>query len=197
MVDFSRRNFLKGLGLGTVAALTLPKRIDVVAATLADLESPPLSAGYACLKMENNVSIYTMNMSNPFNENLSIRIFMNYQKDMSMEVARMITPSGSIGYISCGGPVYILPESLNVPRSHKFEVWVLRDEGRLPITKEVTFTLSGTFFQGPGSGSNIVSLPLPIRNVRIDRARAIQLGLSDPSEPIVEETEVTQSLFVN
>jgi hypothetical protein len=200
MVDFSRRNFLKGLGLGTVAALTLPKRIDVVAATLADLEQPPTSLGYACLKMETPFSIFFMDMHNPFNEDLSFRFFINSQakRNDSVELARLSIPRYCTGSVVSSAPgIFILPESLNLPQNHKFELWVMRDGGRLPITKEVFFSVRGTFGPASGSSSGIMNLQLPIKNVRIDRTRAIELGISDPSEPIVDETEVTQSLFIN
>lgn len=44
-MDMHRRDFLKALGLGTVA-LTLPQPLKIVAAKMEDLKRPPLHVGY-------------------------------------------------------------------------------------------------------------------------------------------------------
>lgn len=182
MVDFTRRSFLKGLGLGTVAVLTLPKKMDVIAATLADLKDPPVSAGYARITIPQGFSINMFTFVNAeIDEQVTFQIRMMPEKTLLLA---MMSGYGMLDY-DCRYPVHMPGTAL--------EVWATRRDGK-PMLTPCTCWLRGTWHDGNG-GYFVKAISAPLNHIRLDRVRAIQMGLIDPSEPEVEDpTEDTSKL---
>lgn len=205
----SRRDFLKSIGLGGVA-LTLPKPLSVVAAKVSDLEDPPIHAGCATFKIDRSYIWNDLLWNFPVNVapsprdyhrfiyGTTISIFFKYNR-FSGEVPKRLKVS------QLTWPMSHIPSILEWKRAKKpvhgwglslfpgeeVEIWCMPN--RMPPHPHllhgaisgkllpVEFGMQGiSRFDG---GTGIWHYVSKMELVRLERARAIEMGLISSEEP--------------
>lgn len=183
MIDFTRRSFLKGLGLGTVAALTLPKDMGVIAATLKDLEDLPIMAAYARFTPPPGFLIYSMHFTNCGNNWVTFQVRIVQPETLLLQTD--VSKATTFDYPLMSP---FLPQQLPV------EIWAAREDGK-PLVNEMAITLLGALVDEKGQYTlHRRALGSMLKHVRLDRDKAIKMGLVSIHEP-EEVTEDTGKLI--
>ena len=198
-----RRDFLKSLGLGGMA-LTLPKSLDVVAARMADLTAPPVHMGLARFRDLAGIMVYDFSVScvdpafldpgryveliNTWGVHMAAHEDgKNYIPILRNSLKRLVVKK------SDEGPVFDprfwksqMPAKLLV--STMLDVWVVPYEKPKHALPPLTVTLHGEVMQKTENSSWIQTfgmkdISVQVRTVRLERTRAIELGLISPSDP--------------
>ena len=207
-----RRDFLKAIGLGGIA-LTIPKPLKIVAATIADLADPPLHAGVTEIGPLPGFSIRGISLSvhrltamqewASFAKNWRFTMAMRAGKLLNQVVTSRVETiltvplafnrsanlstglSSELPYVRWPSP-YFLGEEETVEGWLVATPWSSYDEEegpRPPLRPlpDVRLFLHGTLLKD----DRFFQMPLwsKFEHVRLDRARAIELGLADPAEP--------------
>lgn len=206
-----RRDFLKSIGLAGVA-LTLPKPLSVVAAKISDLKDPPIHAGYASFKIDRTFiwndliwhypvgMVPTMQDYKRFSSGTSVSVFLGRRHDETAKITSIVhVPTSHIpsflewkkghGYGFAHG-IYLAP-------GEEIEIWCIPhktpmgDPGKLLPIEWIIQGMSTFELDPHPAGINKSRLARwcfmrKMELVRVERARAIELGLVTPGEP--EET---------
>lgn len=174
----NRRDFLKSLGLAGVA-LTLPKPIEVIAAKMSDIKGPPVQVGFTSLKMEEPFMVSHMSWAAypmAVREAVVSVHLDNPTHGRIGKVLQLSLPSPYEGVTECTTPIYL-------PTDTSIELWTAcRNANETPprVCLQVHGYV-GRVEDGMMRGfGNIFTLAT--KHVRLERARAIELGLVDPAE---------------
>lgn len=195
-----RRDFLKSIGLGGLA-LTLPKPLKVMAARMADLKGPPIHAGLARFRDLGGILVHDFSISCVDPGLQEPHRHMDLLNNWSLHLAAhengnfiILMHGAPLNYLvvrdAVGGPRFDpaffrgnLPSKILAETS--LDVWIVpRGEPRYPLP-ELTVALHGTKC-GPGvtpGWGPLVDMMTQVRSVRLERTRAIELGLVSPSDP--------------
>lgn len=188
-----RREFLKTLGLGSIA-LTLPKPLNIMAARMSDLTAPPVHAGLARFRDLAGVMVYDFGIS------CIDRYFANpnrYMDFVSTWEVHLVAHENSENYIPIlKEPVKRLvignrfeknwlfmnqlPQRMLVPTM--LDVWIVpygKPKYALPPVTAVKKVENQSWYKTIRPRD----LSTQVRTVRLERARAIDLGLVSPSDP--------------
>lgn len=197
-----RRDFLKSLGLGGLA-LTLPKPLKVVAARMSDIEAPPIQLGLARFRDLGGIlvshfsltfrSLPPLDRTKDFMENWSIHLAAHEEGRDYVEILR-----GPAAMFLQDGPSgdpkfrYHLPTRLLTGTMLDLHIV---PEGMPRFTlPPIVATLHG---EGARRGNGFLSngnfpivmtghmaeISVQVRSVRLERTRALELGLVSPSDP--------------
>ena len=167
-MDLSRRSFLQSIGLGSVAALTLPKPLKIIAATLRDIEGPPLMAAFGIAMFPENVEVMTFKWTSHS---------LNSEGELMWRVYNRTRPISEVD--GHPGPLAAVVGlgSFCLPAYEPLEIWLVADQGRrIPPPSSFEIHASGLH--------HWITQEVVMKDVRLDRARAIELGLSKPDEPV-------------
>jgi hypothetical protein len=188
-----RRNFLKLMGLSGTALLA-PKPLEVIAARMADLSGPPLHVGVARFRDLNHFPFILQDagivldgwqrrdamtpqhmddLLNNWTIHLAIRQHCgSYLKVSQRPLNRCLFGFGRDQF---AGPNIILTPADSV------EVWIV-PEGQpcfpLPALTACIYGPPTFSIREPRKTAS-----MPIRAVRLERSRAIELGLASTSDP--------------
>lgn len=185
MSDFSRRSFLKSVCLGGIA-LSLPKQMDIVAATMKDIEDPPIMAAYAKVACPESFMVYSVSMMGAGSGPMTLSIFTSYPKAQAQKLLEIRTP-GIHGMST-------MLQSFYLKAGPFIEIWCAAWNGA-PIFDKIHVSIAGYSANGR-SGNYFSTMSVTLDHVRLERTRAIKLGLISLSEPEAEETEVTGELIL-
>ncbi|SRR5579871_211271 len=190
-----RRDFLKSIGLGGMA-LTLPKPLSVVAATMRDLTDPPIHMGLARFRGLGGLLIHDFSLSyidpnvsrerhSDLVENWSIHLVAHdggggFVPILQGSVLGYIVGKPNIGALIDRGalPARLLAQTF-------LDIWIVPHSRPTRSLPELTATLHGTG-TGPAIQTGwgpLADITAQIRTVRLERTRAIELGLVSPSDP--------------
>ncbi len=197
-----RRDFLKSLGLGGLA-LTLPKPLEVVAARMADLKGPPVHMGLARFRDLAGVMVYDFSMSCVDPALLVPSRYMdllntwgvhmaahengeNYIPVLKAPLRRLVDRYEDAPVIDPRFLQSKMPSRLLVPTM--LDVWIVPYEKPKHALPRLTVTLHGEMMQKTENESWIQTfgrrdISVQVRTVRLERTRAIELGLVSPSDP--------------
>ncbi len=202
----NRRDFLKSMGLGGIA-LSLPKPLEIIAARMADIEGPPIHAGLARFRDLAGVMVYDFSMSCVDPALLVPSRYMNLLDTWGVHMAAHENGENYIPVLKAplrrlvdryeDAPVIDprffkskMPSRLLVPTM--LDVWIVPYEKPKHALPPLTVTLHGEKTKqiedpaGEGWYASPLSqkdLSAQIRTVRLERTRAIELGLVSPSDP--------------
>jgi hypothetical protein len=206
-----RRDFLKSIGLAGVA-LTLPKPLSVVAAKISDLEDPPIHAGYARFKIDRPFIFNDLYWRYSVNEAPSIRDYDRFSHGTSVSTFFGMEQRFSPGYrprvkLSWENiPTSHIPSfpdhipsfkanwGISFFPGEEIEIWCIPhktpagEPGKLLPVDWVIQGLSeyNSLLDPHYQRSEVCYFWRPMSLVRVERTRAIELGLIKPEEP--EET---------
>lgn len=195
-----RRDFLKSLGLGGIA-LTLPKPLEVVAARMADLQAPPVHAGLARFRDLAGIMVFDFSVSCVDPGVLDPARYMELINTWGVHMAAHENGQNYIPVLrdslkrlivkkSEDGPAFDprifkshMPSKLLVPTM--LDVWVVPYEKPKHALPPLTVTLHGEKVgrKPPPGWGVVVNYSVQVRTVRLERTRAIELGLVSPSDP--------------
>ncbi len=200
-----RRTFLTSIGLGGLA-LTIPKPLSVVAAKLSDLKDPPIYAGHTSFKIDRPFVLYDLYWNYPVNypagiEHPSIRDYNLFTHGTTVSLFSRGTrimweqlPTSHIPSAREWGEA-VKPKfgwGISLPPGEEVELWCvprLTSSGEHGKLLPVDWTIQGLWKPSDKhSGFQAWYFVNKMKLVRIERDRAIELGLASPEEP--EETWV-------
>lgn len=180
-MDLNRRTFLKSMGLGGII-LTMPKPLEIIAAQMSDIEDPPIQAGFASVKMREPFSLHRLtwmaNSRKPLDAMLGIHLDHPELGRVENVLHSKILPNPTI--YDC---MYECMSVINIPEGTTVEFWVVCPE-RTKTPPKVNLQLLGTVGRvedGQMRGRMYIHTLLT-DHVRLDRTKAIKLGLIDPRE---------------
>lgn len=199
-----RRGFLKTLGLGGVA-LTLPKPLEIFAAKASDLTDPPLHVGLCRFRdvkfSVNSIGLFTgkevitnydrwMDFAEHWKIHVLIRrddrSYFPLLEDWAVHHHNGLEPR-----------VLLRGASYNILENDALDVWLVpAGKPKFPLSS-VAITIYGPPKLGSIDISWINGQPVPprfnmdepdfivqpLRAVRLERTRAIEMGLALPSDP--------------
>lgn len=190
-----RRDFLKLAGLGGLA-LTLPKPLEVVAARMSDLKGPPLHVGYGEVGGLGRLTAEAVGIAFPWKAHRETvsdlgnwRLHVLLRKD-----ARMFSPL----FQERADKLLIGPQlskevhlsallnggvSVNFAPTDVLEFWAVPEGPPQRTFAPFTTVLATRNLDLPMGRRARADVWTPIRSVRLDRARALELGLVGPEEP--------------
>lgn len=189
----NRRDFLKLVGLGGTALLA-PKPLEVIAARMADLSGPPLHVGVCRFRELHNFALQDVGILLDRWQHKDA-LAPGQQADLLRNwTVHLAVRRGAgrdylrIGQRLLGRSVFGFPgreeasePSILLRRSDSVEVWIVpQGAPRFPLP------LLSACVYGPVPASDRQpreTATLPIRTVRLERARAIELGLASTSDP--------------
>lgn len=210
-MELTRRGFLEMVGLGGVA-LTLPKPLKIVAAKMADLAPPPLHVGYCELRSSGTerepYGLLNVSLCGP--RDLSMARFEDFYGKWCLSL-NFRRPNGNLlqflkirachvssehrlaGELS-EPPVWTRPVIYGMntkpwiwPAEDVAELWLVpgdpfgQDAPKYPLPKRVYAALHGVRYrQGGRTDYGTVG---QFDHVRLDRAKAIELGIVNMLEP--------------
>lgn len=191
-----RRSFLKTLGLGGIA-LTVPKPLDLMAAKLANIDAPPIHAGLCrfrdvqgfpfegigvVIDRWQDPALFTPEQLSELVHKWTIHAAVRVTKGLYIQLSRQPLRNSIFGTRwRMDSP----SKGFTIMSAESVDVWIV-PEGiiRFPLPA-LTVCMYGPADPGPfwhcPKGRPFASLPL--RTVRLERARAIELGLVSPAEP--------------
>jgi hypothetical protein len=196
-----RRDFLKSLGLGGLA-LTLPKPLEVVAARMTDLKGPPVHMGLARFRDLAGVMVYGfsvcvdpafldpgryVDLINTWGVHLAAHENgENYIPVLKAPLRRLVDRYEDAPVIDPRFFKSKMPSRLLVPTM--LDVWIVPYEKPKHALPPLTVTLHGEVMQKTENESWIQTfgrrdVSVQVRTVRLERTRAIELGLVSPSDP--------------
>jgi hypothetical protein len=207
-----RREFLKTLGLGSIA-LTLPKPLGIVAARMEDLTAPPLHAGLARFRGLAGVMVNDFSISCAHARWSDTPRYMDFINTWEVHLAAHENGESYIPILKAPvktllavkkyevGPAFD-PKSIQSRLPSRYlaptmcDVWLVPCEKPKYALPPITVTLHGQVATDGEPISRISPLNLfrvghilprdlsvQVRTVRLERARAIELGLVSPSDP--------------
>lgn len=188
-----RRDFLKTLGLGGIA-LSVPKPLDLMAAKLTNVDGPPVHAGLCRFRDVQGFPfegigvvidhwqvsrLFTPEQLGELMGKWMIHAGIRVSKDLYLPLSRQPLKNSLFGTRTR----IENPSKFTIMSAESVDVWIV-PEGviRFPLP-----ALTVCMYGPPGGflpefkGRPFRSLPL--RTVRLERGRAIELGLVSPSEP--------------
>lgn len=195
-----RRSFLKSMGLGGLSLLA-PKPLQVVAARLSDISDLPVHAGLARFRGVDDFSFQDVGIvyddwqkataSIPqavervkdLMDNWTVHLAIRWGKD-AYETIAVRPMARSVFCIGDRSHPY-LPSSMrfHIKKADSVDVWAVPSGApRFPLPR-----LTVAMF-GPWTGTWTQPKPrdyasLSMHSVRLERGRAIELGLAAPSDP--------------
>lgn len=184
-----RRDFMRSIGLGGLA-LTLPKPLEILAAKASDLAAPPLHVGY--VQIPGGIALVEIGVSVNREENPGLDLAALFQNSWQIHVVSRPLRAGS--YLTlfegCFAGTCFIDGSLvtqdrhvayNVPEDHCAEMWIVpegKPQRMLPKLHATFKALSiNRLYANPHKGS------VPIKTVRLERTRALEMGLVTPADP--------------
>jgi hypothetical protein len=186
-----RRDFLKTLGLGGIA-LTVPKPLDL----MANIAGPPIHAGLCRFRdvrgfpfegigvvMDHwQVSgLFTQEQFAELKGKWTIHAGVRVTKDLYLPLSKQPLRDSIFGMRSHKGST---SKGFTIMSAESVDVWIV-PEGiiRFPLPA-LTVCMYGSREPGPywGCPSGVPFRSLPLRTVRLERSRAIELGLASPAD---------------
>lgn len=191
-----RRDFLKTLGLGGIA-LTVPKPLDLMASKLAKIDGPPVHAGLCRFRDVQGFpfegigvvmdhwqvpGLFTQEQFAELKGKWTIHAGVRVTKDLYIPLSRQPLKNSLFGMRA---RVESPSKGFTILSAESVDVWIV-PEGiiRFPLPA-LTVCMYGSSDPGPywGCPKGIPFRSLPLRTVRLERSRAIELGLASPAEP--------------
>lgn len=186
-----RRSFLKVMGLGGTALLA-PKPFEVIAARMADISGPPLHAGLCRFRELGSFTLLDMGIvfdgwQQPstiiqakmadFLKNWTVHMAVRRQGGHYLKISQKPISRSLFGF----NHKEMDQGCLQLSNADTVEVWVVSDgQPRYPLPP-LTACIYGPL---PASGCEVRQFAsLPVRAVRLERSRAIELGLASTSDP--------------
>lgn len=191
-----RREFLKTLGLGGIA-LSVPKPLELMAARLAKVDAPPIHAGLCrfrdvqgfpfegigvVLDGWQKAGLLTQEQFSELTQKWTIHGGVRVSKDIYLPLFRQPLGNSIFGMRSLGD---FASRNFRIMSAESVDVWIV-PEGiiRFPLPG-LTVCMYGPGYPPPPwpecKGRPFASQPL--KTVRLERARAIELGLVSAAEP--------------
>lgn len=182
MSDLSRRSFLQSVCLGGIA-LSLPRPMDIVAATVKDLKDPPIMAAYGKVVCPGSFRVYGISAMSQVRSPMTLGIFALTPKACTEKLYH-----GPLAIIRGAAFSHVMMQSLVVQEGSFLEFWAVPFDRVTPLGR-VYVAVEGY------SAGKVFFMHVTLDHARLERTRAIKLGLIDPSEPEVE-SEVTGELII-
>lgn len=185
--NMDRRDFLRLAGFGG-GALTMPKPLEVLAAKVADLTDPPLHVGFAHFNVPLGTTIYEFGVEVDFFSHK--KTFAEYDGDLHHWRAHMgflnrkeYLPAldGAVEfYAHKVGAIDSLMHPLIVPEPTEIEIWIVpTGHPKLPMPR--MWVKLGASLKG--EPDCIQEFSQVVKSVRLERSRAIEMGLALSSDP--------------
>lgn len=185
-----RRSFLKMMGLGGTALLA-PKPFEVIAARMADISGPPLHVGLC--RFRDLGEFYLKDVGIVFDgwqrlDLTKMEPMADLLKNWSVHLAARrrgyylkLSQRPMRKCIFGWGREEATGNDVSLAPMDTVEVWIVPDgTPRFPLPP-LTACVYGPVPTGMETPRKVATMP--VRAVRLERARAIELGLALPSDP--------------
>jgi hypothetical protein len=186
-----RRGFLKLIGLGGTALLA-PKPLGIVAARMADLTDPPLHVGLARFRGLADFPLYGMSLASEASDWSGVPAYFDFIQNWHVRVVVRRDGARSYAEILHGPAADFLPPFgvdvtpgflYGLQPSDVVEVWFSPSgKPRFPLTPMKAILLGPPEHLMSRAGPR-ARVAAPIRAVRLERSRAIELGLASTADP--------------